>query len=337
MVRFGDGSIEDRIEEARQYGQRQQARDENPLNADIPGWIPKSVIAGIAALTIAWGSWFYVPLGHKGVVRHFGQYASTAENGLHLKWPLADGVRKVNVEEVRRMEFGFRTVEDSKPAQYKDVPEESLMITGDENLVDVSWVVQSKIRDPVAYLYSMADPDATLYDISESAMRLVVGDNTVDAVMTDGKTRIQDRAKILMQEMVNAYNMGLEIQTVQLQDVDPPTNEVASAFAAVISAKEKKAQNLNQADTYEKENLPAAYARAKQKTEGAHAYAAQIVNDAEGQRDAFLLVLREYQKAPELTKRRVYIETMEAAGPKLKAYIIDDKQPVLPLLDLKRE
>ncbi len=304
------------------------------FDTDIPMRWPKIATATIAGLSILWGSCFYVPVGHKGIVTRFGQYHAVAENGLHGKFPLIDSVQKKNVEEVRRMEFGYRTVSEGK---YEDVPEESLMITGDENLVDVSWVVQSKIRDPVAYTYSMADPETTLYDISESVMRLVVGDSTVDSVMTDGKTRIQERAKVMMQEIVNAYNMGLDIQSVQLQDVDPPTAAVQQAFAAVNSAKEKKAQMLNQADTYEKEQLPAARASAKKTIEDATGYAAQVVNDAEGQRDAFLDVFKEYHKAPELTRRRIYIETMEDAGPKLKLYVMNGKQGVIPLLDLKKE
>lgn len=316
----------------------ERANDDNPLNMEISNKLVAGVIGGITAAAIAWGSWFYVPLGNKAVVTRFGQYQSTQENGLHGKLPFVDSTYKVNVEEVRRNEFGFRTIKKSNPPQYEDRVEESLMITGDENLIDVSWVVQSKVRDPVAYLYSMADPEATLYDISESAMRLVVGDSTVDAVMTDGKTRIQERAKELMQTIVNAYNMGLEIQSVQLQDADPPTKEVEAAFAAVNSAKENKARMQNQADTYSNEKIPAANAVAKQKTEAALAYAAQAINNAEGQRDAFLTVLKEYQKAPELTRRRVYIETMEAATPQLKdAYVMDGKQTVYPLLNLKKE
>ncbi|MEW5773747.1 MAG: FtsH protease activity modulator HflK [Thermodesulfobacteriota bacterium] len=273
-----------------------------------------------------------------GVVQRFGAYDRQTEPGLHYHLPFPiEYVQTPKVTQVRRAEVGFRTLGRAGSQQFRLVPEESLMLTGDENIVDVQFIVQYMIKDAVQYLFNVNEPDQTVKNAAEAAMREVVGYNQIDAVLTTNKLDIQNHARDLMQTILDIYKTGIHVQAVQLQDVHPP-KEVIDAFKDVASAREDKSRFINEADAYKNDILPKARGQAAVLVNQATAYKEQAVLRARGEADRFASVLKEYNKAKEVTRSRLYLETMERVlqNPEMDKVIISDEAltkavPYLPL------
>ncbi|WP_439184681.1 FtsH protease activity modulator HflK [Carboxylicivirga taeanensis] len=294
------------------------------------------VMVGIAVL--AWTAFFQIEPMEVGVIVRFGKYVRTVEPGLNYKIPLIESVYKVAVERQQKMEFGFRTSKAGVRSQYSSegAIEESLMLTGDLNLADVEWVVQYRIDNPFNYLFKVRNPEVTLRDISESAMRQIVGDRTVNEVITVGRSEISLKLQELIQEICREYSLGVKVEQVVLQDVNPP-EQVRDAFNAVNEAEQEKETLINQAKAEYNKVIPKAAGQAKETIQMAEGYATERVNNAKGDVARFNALYTEYIKAPEVTRRRIYLETMGAVLPKLGQKIITDQNgnSVLPLLQMQ--
>ncbi|MCD0460409.1 FtsH protease activity modulator HflK [Roseiconus lacunae] len=296
-------------------------------------WIVLALVLVFLLMT----SFYTVQAESQGVVLRFGRFIKTVDPGLRFKLPL--GIDQVEIVPVRRQlkqEFGFGTVGASNPTQYSDEQkEERNMVTGDLNTASVEWVIQYRIQEPQLYLFKVREPGRTLRDLSESVMRTVVGDRTVDEVITIGRQEIEVEALTELQELVNRYELGLGIDQVQLKNVNPP-GPVQPSFNEVNQAQQEREQMINEANGEYNKVVPRARGEAEQKVQAAEGYATKRVNEAEGDVARFNAVLTEYLKAPEVTKQRLYIETMRQVVPSLgKKIILDDgAKQVLPLLPL---
>ncbi len=303
---------------------------------------PKLVlIAGILGLIFigVWSSVFTVPAESEGVVMRFGKFTNTVSAGLHFKLPFGvDRVKEVQVRRQLKQEFGFGTggntnVSQSTPqSEWKD---EKAMVTGDLNAALVEWVIQYRIENPKSYLFNVSNPNDTLRDASESVMREVVGDRTVDEVITIGRQEIETEALIKLQALVKSYKMGIKIDQVQLKDVNPP-GRVQDSFNEVNQAQQERESAINMANGEYNKSIPRARGEAAQLIRSAEGYAAKRINEAQGDASAFSAQLVEYVKAPEVTKQRLYLETMGEILPKVGRKIIMDKSAsgVLPLLNV---
>jgi membrane protease subunit HflK len=287
----------------------------------------------------AWTAFFTVPAEAEGIVLRFGRFASMVDPGLHFKLPF--GIDEVEIVPVKRQltqEFGFGTAGSTNSSQSTAEPDwedESSMVTGDLNAAMVEWVVQYRIEKPDAYLFNVRRPDATLRDASESVMREVVGDRTVDEVITIGRQEIEAQALLKLQEVVRSFEMGIKIDQVQLKNVNPPQS-VQASFNEVNQAQQEKESAINKANGEYNKSIPRARGRADQSIRGAEGYAEQRVNEARGDVALFVAMLSEYRKAPKITRERLYLETMAKVIPKVqnKVIIDDDVKSVLPLLKL---
>lgn len=293
-----------------------------------------------AVLVVVWGlltSFYTVQAESQAVVQRFGKYIKTVDSGLRFKLPFGiDRVEIVPVKRQLKQEFGFGTEGATNPWQFSDEGEfERSMVTGDLNAANVQWIIQFRILEPTKYLFSVRDPDETLRDISESVMRTVVGDRTVDEVITIGRQEIEAEALNRLQTLANKYELGLSIDQVQLKDVDPPES-VQASFNEVNQAQQEREQMINVANGEYNKVVPRASGEANQKIQAAEGYALKRVNEAEGDVARFQAVLAEYLKAPEVTKRRIYVETMSEVVPKMGKKVIIDEQAsqILPLLQL---
>ena len=299
---------------------------------EIPALGMKALIYPLILLLLVWilfaGPFYVVDPEQNGVVRTFGKLTQITEPGLRFKfpWPIQT-VNLVNVEEVRRLELGFRTVRAGgaqNSAQYKDVPHEALMLTGDENIVSVDLVVQYKIKDAGDYLFKVGDPERAVSHAAEAAIRQVVGSQPIDQTLTTGKALIEAETKALLQRILDSYKTGLYIAEVKLQDVTPP-QQVDAAFKDVQSAKEEKEKLVNIALGYQNEIIPQARGEAAQQFQEAEAYKQKRVKEAEGDASRFTQMLNEYKQAKDVTRTRMYLETMEKILPGLDKYIVDGK------------
>ncbi len=298
----------------------------------------RSVALMLIVAFIAWTAFFTVDPEEVGVIVRFGKYVRTVEPGLNYKIPLVESVYKVAVERQQKMEFGFRTTRAGVKSSYssKGSIEESLMLTGDLNLADVEWVVQYRIDNPYNYLFKVRNPEVTLRDVSESAMHQIVGDRTVNEVLTVGRAEISAKLQDLMQQICREYSIGVKIEQVVLQDVNPP-EPVKAAFNAVNEAQQEKETLINQAKAEYNKVIPKAAGQAKETIQMAEGYATERVNNAKGDVARFNALYGEYVKAPEVTRRRIYLETMETVVPRLGQKIITDQNGsnVLPLLQMQ--
>ncbi len=295
-----------------------------------------SIVFGIIVIIWLISGFYIVSPDEQGVVLRFGKYVSTTNPGPHFHIPYPfETVYTPKVTEVKRLEVGFRMISPGPPARYIDVPKEAFMLTGDENIVGIDFIVQYKIRSAKDYLFNVKDVEGTLRDIAEASMRAVIGTHHIDEVLTSGKFIIQKETKEMMQEISDLYNMGVLILNVQLQDVQPP-DEVIAAFKDVASAREDKSKLINQAEGYRNDIIPKARGLAEKIIKEAEAYREQRIKRATGETSRFLEILKEYNKAPEITRKRLYIETMEDILPKIKKYIIDSdkKSNLLNILQL---
>ena len=268
-----------------------------------------------------------------GIVRTFGEYTRVAQSGLNWHFPAPiETVNTPKVTEVKRIEIGFRTL---KNGQYRTVEKESLMLTGDENIVDAEMIVQYKIKDPVAYLFNIVGPVLTVREASEASLRTVVGRNNIDETLTTGKFRIQEETKEQLQLILDIYESGIHVVAVQLQDVSPP-KEVLGAFKDVASAKEDKNRMINQAEGYRNDIIPKARGEGEALIRNAEGFRESRIKRSEGDAAKFTTVLKEYKKAKSITQKRLYLETMEKVLPGIDKIIIPDKDSgnMLNLLNL---
>jgi len=268
-----------------------------------------------------------------GVVRTFGEYTRVAQSGLNYHFPYP--IEQVNtpaVTEVKRIEIGFRTLNNG---QYRSVEKESLMLTGDENIVDAEMIVQYKIKDPVKYLFRIVEPELTVREAAEASLRTVVGRNKIDETLTTGKFKIQEETKIQLQLILDKYDSGIHVVAVQLQDVSPP-KEVIGAFKDVASAKEDKNRMVNQAEGYRNNVIPKARGEAEAMIRDAEGFKQARIKRSEGDAAKFTTILKEYRKAKSITQKRLYLETMERVLPNIEKIIIPDKNSgnMLNLLNL---
>jgi len=293
----------------------------------------------IGALFFLWTGFYTVPAESEGVVLRFGRFVKIVPSGLHFKLPLGIDIAKiVPVKRQLKVEFGFATPGANAPAQSgppDEFPEVKAMVTGDLNAAAVEWVIQYRIDRADAYLFNVRNPDETLRDASESVMREAVGDRTVDEVITIGRQEVEDEALQKLRVLVNSYHMGLKVDQVQLKNVNPP-DKVQASFNEVNQAQQERERAINIANGEYNKEVPRARGRATQSIREAEGYAKRRINEAEGEVAAFNALLAEYNKAPEVTRRRLYLETMAEVLPKVKSKVIvgDDVKGLLPLLNL---
>ena len=266
-----------------------------------------------------------IPTNSVGVKTRFGAYASTVEPGLAYAIPYVDDIVLVPTQRLLKLEFGFATRGATSDFQGDADPDDTeTMITGDLNTALVPWVVQYRITDPRAYLFGAREPEKTLRDLSESVMREVIGDRTIDEVLTIGRHDIETSALNRLSELCSSYAIGLQIQQVQLATVRPP-QVVQAAFNEVNQAQQEKQTSINQAWAVYNDAVPTARGQAKGREKQAEGYAFRRINQAKGDADKFGLLLAEYRKAPEVTRRRLYLEAMEAILPALQKKVIVDE------------
>jgi membrane protease subunit HflK len=282
----------------------------------------------VAIVAIGWlASGFYiVDEGRRGVEQRFGRYADTTMPGLHWHMPFPiETVEVVDVEGRRFVEIGYRSSGSSNGTTNRSVARESLMLTQDENIVDVSLSVQYHVSDPRDYLFNVQDPDLTLKQVTESATREVIGKAKMDFVLTEGRAEIVARIEELGQSTLERYKAGLTILAVNLQDAQPP-EEVQAAFADAIKAREDEQRFKNEAEAYSNEIIPKARGGAARQLEEANAYLAQIVAEAEGEAARFNALYAEYEKAPAVTRERLYLETIETVFANSGKVLLDDEK-----------
>lgn len=297
------------------------------------------VIIGLIVLACLATSFYTVEADEIAVVLMFGQSVRQTEPGLHFKLPLGiERAINVPVRKVFKEEFGFRTLRAGVRTQYdtRDYSEESQLLTGDLSIADVEWVVQYKVKDPKSFLFSVRNPQRALRDLSESVMSRTVGDRTVTEVLTVGRIEIAAEVEQHLQQLLDLYQTGLDVASVTLQDVNPPET-VKAAFNAVNEAKQEKERLINEAWRDYNQSVPKAKGVAAQQISEAQGYALKRVNEAQGDADRFKAIYTEYQKAKEVTRRRLYLEAMQEILPQIKEiYVIDgNTNAPIPLLQLK--
>lgn len=284
-----------------------------------------------------WSAYYTVPSDSVAVVQRFGMYLKEVPPGLHFKLPL--GIDKTTIVPVKRQlkqEFGFATPGAHDAYQgTRDGARETQMVTGDLNAALVEWVVQYRVSDPVKFLFEVREPADTLRSVSESVMREVVGDRTVDEVITIGRQEIEVEALVKMQKLSTKYVMGISIDQVQLKNINPP-KPVQESFNEVNQAQQSKEKLINEARREYNKVIPLAEGEKDQRIREADGYRLKRINEAEGDVARFNALFAEYTKAPEVTRRRIYIETMQDVMPKIESKILvdDGMRGVLPLLNL---
>ncbi len=302
-----------------------------------------NISAIIIILFLAWlaSGIYIVDPQEVGVVKRFGKYVRITYPGphWHLPYPIEE-VIKPQVTKVWRLEIGFRTIPGTNPPRYRTIPQESLMLTGDENIIRVEFIVQYKIKDPVKFLFNVRNPEVTIFKAAEAAMREIIGKNDIDTALTTGKDKIQIDCKELLQQILDKYKLGVTVVAVQLQDVHPP-DEVIEAFKDVASAKEDRERLINEAQAYRNDVIPKAKGMAAKIVNEALAYKQSVINKAIGDAKRFELILKKYEMEKDLTKKRLYIETLEKILKNSDKIILPEKNlnflPVLNLGDGKYE
>lgn len=285
------------------------------------------ILIGALILLLLAGGVYVVGPGEQGVVRTFGRESGRTASGLHYRFPLVQQVDIVNLEEIRRIEVGFR---GDKP-----VPTEALMLTGDENIVAAQMIIQYRVTDPSQYLFELKDPEEALRATAEVALRSMVGRTKIDEVITIGREQVQTETRDWLQKLMNDYKSGLSVTEVKLQTVDAP-DEVKEAFHDVVRAREEKEKLINQAMGYQADLIPRARGEAREIERGAEAYREERVLKARGDGAKFEAQLREYAKAEAVTRQRLHLETLERILAKVQKKTLVDEGvkglvPVLPL------
>ncbi len=300
--------------------------------------IPVAIVIGI--IILGYTTVFTVKANQEATILRFGKYTETVGPGLHFKLPF--GIDRVYVGEVKRIyneEFGYRTVRSGRESMidynFRGASEVSLMLTGDRNCAEVHWVVRYKIKNLKKFLFNVRDVKSTIRDVTEAVMRRIVGDRSIDEVLTIGRREIENVAETEIETVLDTYGCGIDIQVVNLKGVNPPA-QVKDAFDAVNKAVQLRDQITNEAEGKKNKIIPAAMGKKEQAIREAEGYKIRRINEATGDTKAFLAIWREYEKAKDVTRRRLYLETMEKAIPKCEAvYIIDeDQKGILPILNL---
>lgn len=298
------------------------------------------LILAVLIVAAGYASVYTVAPEETGVIQRFGRYVRLTGPGLHFKLPFGiETVGKVKTGRNFQMEFGYRTVEAGVRSRFTErgFKEESLMLSGDLNVVDLQWTVQYKIGDPKDFLFQVKDVDSAIRDMSESVMRRVVGNRLFDFVLTVGRAEIADRVKVEMQKVLDSYRTGIQVVNVKMQNVTPP-EPVEAAFNEVNEAEQERESKINQAQGAYNREIPKAKGSALQTISQAEGYALERVNKAQGEAKRFLDVLKEYRQAKDVTKRRLYLESMTRLLDKIdEIYVIDaDQKGLVPLLDLQK-
>lgn len=297
--------------------------------------VPLAILLLVGVLTC----FYTVGPDGRAVVKRFGAVVGVRDPGLHFKLPFwIDQHYFVPTERVLKEEFGFRTSGMGPRTHYDKRPEhrsESLMLTGDLKVIDVEWVVQYRVNDPDKWLHSVNDPISTIRDISEAVMRRIVGNSLGSAVLTEKRVQVAQQARQEMQELLDSFDMGITIRTVELQDVNPP-DAVKAAFNEVNQAEQERERFINEAERDRNRILPRARGEALQLVEAAEGYRAERVNRARGEAARFTAILEEYRNVPEVTRRRLYLEMIDQVLPKLgRVYVVEEGQmSPIPLLNL---
>lgn len=326
----------------------QQQPDLGKVVSDIRSKLPSFkkakglwvVVLIVLALIAGSSSYYTVGPEETGVVLRFGKYVRESGPGLHFKLPLGvESATMIKTGRVFKEEFGFRGTQPGIRSRFteKGYADESLMLTGDLNVIDVKWIVQFKVRDPRKWLFAVRDGVSAIRDLSQAVMRAIVGNRYGDEVLTLARVEIAAQAQVELQKLLDSYDTGVQVVTVKLQDVNPP-KPVQPAFNEVNEARQQKERMINEAQEAYNREIPKALGNAKRVVTEAEGYMAERVNRASGEALRFDQVLTAYRKAKEVTKRRFYLETMqkvlENAG---KVYVVDDKvKGLLPFMDLTR-
>ncbi len=298
------------------------------------------IVPLIIIIALGYSLWFTVSPEEVGVILRFGKFNRTANPGLNFKLPLGiEEVYKVPVERQLKLEFGFRTTAPGTRTKYssRKFQDESLMLTGDLNAAEVEWIVQYRIDDPYKFLFRVRNAVKTFRDMNEAMMREIVGDRTVDEVITVGRQEVATSAEEMLQELSDQYELGIKVEQVVLQDVNAP-EPVQPAFNEVNEAEQEKEKLINQAKSEYNKVIPKARGEAERTIEGAKGYALERVNNARGEAAKFSAVFREYLKAPEVTRQRIYLETMNDVMQKVGRKLITDEEAtgILPLFQLEK-
>lgn len=296
----------------------------------------KGTWIGVVVLVIIWllSGIYTVDSPERGVVKRFGAYSEETKAGLHwhLPWPI-ETVTIVNVDRIRTAEIGYRSDSQNRSGS---VLSESLMLSKDENIVDIRIAVQYKVSDAKKYLYDVAEPDMTLRSLTESALREVVGRNKMDFVLTEGRDEVVSKVQNITQKNLERYNTGLMITSLNLQDAQPP-EQVQGAFSDVVKAREDRVRLISEAEAYANDILPKARGLAARQIEEARAYRDQVIARATGQASRFESVMNEYQKAPVVTRERLYLDTMtRVLGSTSKVFVGSDSGTNLLYLPLDK-
>ncbi len=317
-------------------------RGRPPISIPIRRYAAWAVLGflGLVLLAVLFTSFYTVPTDSVAIVQRFGKYLTTDEPGLRFKLPLGmDSVTLVPVRRQLKLEFGFTTPGAGNPFQGSSEPDkEKSMVTGDLNEAQVEWIIQFRINDPKRYLFEVRDPEETLRAISEAVMRETIGDRTVDEVITIGRQDIETETHAILQKVADQYRLGTSIDLVQLKNVNPP-KEVQASFDEVNQAQQEKQRAMNIANGDYNKAVPRARGDAERVIAEAQGYALKRVNEAQGDAALFTSVFAQYQKAREVTRQRIFLETMSDVLPKVgRKVIVDEKgQQVLPLLQLPAE
>ena len=300
------------------------------------GWVAIAIVLAI----LLFSTIFTVGPEEVGVIQSFGKYTRTVTSGLNFKLPLIETVKKVPVERQLKEEFGFRTGTPGVRTEYavRRFQQESLMLTGDLNASEVEWIVQFRVADPYKFLFKVRNTITTFRDMNEALMREVVGDRAVSEVLTIGRVEVANTVTQKLQELCDQYETGIKVDQVVLQDVNPP-DLVKPAFNEVNEAQQEREKLTNQARSEYNKIIPKARGDAERAIQESRGYAVERVNQARGEATRFTAVFKEYQKAPEVTRQRIYLETLNEILPKVGRKLITDQETtgILPLFQLEKE
>ncbi len=321
-----------------------EPQDFDLKNLKLPQMNPKAVTAviiGVLILSFISSLWFTVEPEEVGVVLRFGEYTRTVNPGLNFKMPFGvEEVVKVPVERQLKLEFGFRSSTPGVKTRYSatNYQEESLLLTGDLNAAEVEWIVQFRIKDPYQFLFRVRNAEQTFRDINEAIMRGIVGDRTVDEVITFGRQEVANAVQVKIQELCDQYELGIKVDQVVLQDANAP-KPVQPAFNEVNEAEQEKEKLINQAKSEYNKIIPRARGIAEKTIQEAQGYALERVNKAKGEASKFDSIFKEYSKAQDVTRQRIYLETMNDVMQNVGRKLITDEQAtgILPLFQLEKE
>lgn len=301
----------------------------------------RSVLSSLAAIVVVmllFGTIYQIGPEEVGIVLRFGRYVRTTNPGLRMKIPLMESVRKVPIQRQLKQEFGFRTQEAGIRTTYSQASyeDESSMLSGDLNVAMVEWIVQYRIEDPYRYLFKVRNVDETFRDMNEAVMRGVVGDRTITEVLTVGRQEIESTVELQLQELCDLYETGITIDQLVLQDVNPP-DLVKPSWDEVNQAQQQRDRLINEAKAEYNQVIPRAKGEAEETILQAEGYALNRTNSAQGDASRFKQLYAAYRRAPEVTRQRMYLETMQNILPRIggKLFLDDDAKGVMPLLPLE--